>query len=56
MNPVTGYIKPEGPDPMAGMTEEQKEYEAMKLMNAMNKMIDSGGQLNALITLSINSR
>ncbi|PAV74645.1 hypothetical protein WR25_25645 [Diploscapter pachys] len=42
VNPVTGYIKPEGPDPMAGMTEEQKEYEAMKLMNAMNKMIDSG--------------
>lgn len=44
INPVTGCIRPEpsGPSPLDGMSEEQKEYEAMKLVNAMNKLMKTG--------------
>ena len=38
INPVTGRYEEEKPDPMAGMTEEQKEYEAVKLLNVMDKL------------------
>ncbi|CAB3409895.1 unnamed protein product [Caenorhabditis bovis] len=43
VNPVTGSLFP--PDRgsfLEGMSEEQKEYEAMKLVDAMNKMMDAG--------------
>ncbi|KAK6058519.1 hypothetical protein COOONC_03911 [Cooperia oncophora] len=44
INPVTGYLRPEntGVSPFEGMTEEQKEYEAMKLVDAMNKLMNTG--------------
>ncbi|KAF7643676.1 hypothetical protein LDENG_00235420, partial [Lucifuga dentata] len=38
INPVTGVVEEEQPDPMEGMTEEQKEYEAMKLVNMFDKL------------------
>ncbi|WKY07157.1 hypothetical protein Q1695_006959 [Nippostrongylus brasiliensis] len=44
INPVTGYLRPEntGSSPFEGMSEEQKEYEAMKLVDAMNKLMNTG--------------
>ncbi|VDM57707.1 unnamed protein product [Angiostrongylus costaricensis] len=44
INPVTGYLRPEssGVSPFEGMSEEQKEYEAMKLVDAMSKLMDTG--------------
>lgn len=42
INPVTGRYEEEKPDPMAGMTEEQKEYEAVKLLNVMDKLQREG--------------
>lgn len=47
VNPVTGYI----PDParleeikrqLASMSDEQKEYEAVKLANALDKLLNEG--------------
>lgn len=38
INPVTGVVEDERPDPMEGMTEEQKELEAMKLVNMFDKL------------------
>ncbi|XP_029910368.1 chaperone Ric-8A isoform X2 [Myripristis murdjan] len=38
INPVTGVVEEEQPNPMEGMTEEQKEYEAMKLVNMFDKL------------------
>ncbi|KAM3608897.1 uncharacterized protein V6R79_006487 [Siganus canaliculatus] len=38
INPVTGVVEEEQPNPMEGMTEEQKEYEAMKLINMFDKL------------------
>lgn len=42
INPVTGYLEPERPDPMEGMTEEQKEYEAVKLVQQLDKLTRDG--------------
>ncbi|GMT24898.1 hypothetical protein PFISCL1PPCAC_16195, partial [Pristionchus fissidentatus] len=42
VNPVTGYVREERPDPMAGMSEEQKEFEAMKLVEAMDRLLGEG--------------
>ncbi|KJH52240.1 hypothetical protein DICVIV_01568 [Dictyocaulus viviparus] len=44
INPVTGCLKPEnlGVSPLENMSEEQKEYEAMKLVNAMSKLMETG--------------
>ena len=40
---MTGYIQPErGENPFDNMSEEQKEYEAMKLANAMDKLMSEG--------------
>uniref|UniRef100_A0A0N5AVQ7 Synembryn-A n=1 Tax=Syphacia muris TaxID=451379 RepID=A0A0N5AVQ7_9BILA len=39
---VTGYIEPNREDPLKNMTDEQKEYEAMKLVNAMKNLMDKG--------------
>ena len=38
INPVTGIVEDEQPNPMEGMTEEQKEMEAMKLVNMFDKL------------------
>lgn len=42
VNPVTGCYEPPKPDPTAGMTEEQKEYEAMQLVNMMDRLTRDG--------------
>ncbi|KAG5832034.1 hypothetical protein ANANG_G00286820 [Anguilla anguilla] len=38
INPVTGRVEEAQPDPMAGMTEEEKEEEACKLINMFNRL------------------
>ncbi|CAL1595162.1 unnamed protein product [Knipowitschia caucasica] len=38
INPITGVVEEDRPDPMEGMTEEQKEQEAMKLLNMFDKL------------------
>lgn len=42
INPVTGCYEPNHPDPCAGMSDEQKEYEAMKLVNLMDQLNRQG--------------
>uniref|UniRef100_A0A6A7FUC6 Synembryn-A-like isoform X2 n=1 Tax=Hirondellea gigas TaxID=1518452 RepID=A0A6A7FUC6_9CRUS len=42
VNPVTGCYEPVRPNPVDEMSEEQKEYEAVKLVNALDKLIRSG--------------
>ncbi|XP_061085928.1 synembryn-B isoform X2 [Conger conger] len=43
INPITGHIEEPMPNPMEEMTEEQKEYEAQKLVYMFDKL--SGHQL-----------
>ncbi|KAM3842677.1 LOW QUALITY PROTEIN: chaperone Ric-8A [Diretmus argenteus] len=38
INPVTGVVEEDQPNPMEGMTEEQKEHEAMKLLDMFDKL------------------
>nr|XP_027221948.1 synembryn-A-like [Penaeus vannamei] len=38
INPVTGRYEPPRPSPLDGMTDEQKEHEAMKLVNVLDKL------------------
>ncbi|XP_034389929.1 synembryn-A isoform X1 [Cyclopterus lumpus] len=38
INPITGVVQEEQPNPMEGMTEEQKELEAMKLVYMFDKL------------------
>uniref|UniRef100_A0A3B4ZBZ4 Synembryn n=1 Tax=Stegastes partitus TaxID=144197 RepID=A0A3B4ZBZ4_9TELE len=38
INPITGVVEEEQPNPMEGMTEEQKEYEAMKLISMFDRL------------------
>ncbi|XP_047452788.1 synembryn-A isoform X2 [Mugil cephalus] len=38
INPVTGVVEEDQPNPMEGMTDEQKEYEAMKLVNMFDRL------------------
>ncbi|XP_074597154.1 ric8 guanine nucleotide exchange factor A isoform X2 [Brevipalpus obovatus] len=42
INPVTGCYEPLKVNPMEGMTEEQKEHEAMKLVNMMDRLSRAG--------------
>lgn len=42
VNPVTGRYEEDKPKPWEGMTDEQKEYEAMKLVEAMDKLQRQG--------------
>ncbi|GFT08911.1 synembryn-A [Trichonephila clavipes] len=42
INPVLGCYQEPAPNPMEGMTEEQKEYEAMQLVNMMDRMSRDG--------------
>uniref|UniRef100_A0AAQ5XJT8 Synembryn n=1 Tax=Amphiprion ocellaris TaxID=80972 RepID=A0AAQ5XJT8_AMPOC len=38
INPITGVVEEEQPNPMEGMTEEQKELEAMKLVSMFDRL------------------
>ncbi|VDN97857.1 unnamed protein product [Rodentolepis nana] len=38
VNPVTGRVEPPRQDPMEGLSEEQKEYEAIQLVNKIDKL------------------
>ncbi|XP_077062313.1 chaperone Ric-8A [Siphateles boraxobius] len=38
VNPVTGQVEEEQPDPMEGMTEDEKEEEAHRLISLFNKL------------------
>ncbi|RXN12106.1 synembryn-A-like protein [Labeo rohita] len=38
VNPVTGQVEEEQPDPMEGMTDEEKEEEAHRLISLFNKL------------------
>ncbi|XP_071832002.1 chaperone Ric-8A-like [Apostichopus japonicus] len=42
INPVTGRVEPERPDPMAGMSEEQKEIQAHELASMITRMSREG--------------
>ncbi|XP_017773214.1 PREDICTED: synembryn-A [Nicrophorus vespilloides] len=42
INPVMGCYEPPHPNPIANMTEEQKEYEAMKLVEMMDNLTRTG--------------
>lgn len=35
---MTGRVEEKPPNPMEGMTEEQKEHEAMKLVNMFDRL------------------
>nr|XP_016849230.1 PREDICTED: synembryn-A isoform X1 [Anolis carolinensis]XP_016849233.1 PREDICTED: synembryn-A isoform X1 [Anolis carolinensis] len=58
INPITGRVEEKLPNPMEGMTDEQKEHEAMKLVNMFDKLsrkqviqpmaMDPGGNLTTL--------
>uniref|UniRef100_A0A3Q3LXH2 Synembryn n=1 Tax=Mastacembelus armatus TaxID=205130 RepID=A0A3Q3LXH2_9TELE len=59
INPVTGRVEAEQPDPMEGMTEEEKEEEAKRLIMLFNKLSRSvkiqRGKLVPIVGLSENS-
>ena len=38
VNPITGRWEEPRPSPMEGMTDEQKEYEAIQLVNKLDKL------------------
>ena len=42
INPITGQIKEDLPDPMAGMSEEEKEREAEKLFVLFDRLQKTG--------------
>jgi len=42
INPVVGCVQPERPSPFEGMSEEQKEYEALKLVNLIDSLQKDG--------------
>ena len=42
MNPISGYVEPERPSPFAGMSDEQKEHEAVKLANIIDRLHSLG--------------
>lgn len=65
VNPVTGRVEAEQPDPMEGMTEEEKEEEAKRLIMLFNKLsrdkiiqpmgVNSEGKLVPMLGLRENS-
>ncbi|CAK6964240.1 synembryn-A [Scomber scombrus] len=65
INPVTGRVEVEQPDPMEGMTEEEKEEEAKRLIMLFNKLsrdniiqpmgVDAEGKLVPMAGLRENS-
>ncbi|OQV22799.1 Synembryn-A [Hypsibius exemplaris] len=42
IDPMTGAVRVERPDPMAGMSDEQKEHLAMELVHGMDKLLRTG--------------
>ena len=42
VNPVSGYVEPQRQSPFAGMSEEQKEHEAVKLANIIDRLHNLG--------------
>ena len=38
VNPVTGRVEPPRRNPMEGLSEEQKEFEAMQLVNKIDQL------------------
>lgn len=38
INPVTGCFEHPKPNPLEGMTEEQKEFEALQLVDLVDKL------------------
>lgn len=38
INPITGHVEEPMPNPIEEMTEEQKEYEAQKLVSMFDKL------------------
>lgn len=38
INPITGHVEEPMPNPIEEMTDEQKEYEAQKLVNMFDKL------------------
>eukprot|EP00095_Tigriopus_kingsejongensis_P003037 maker-scaffold1070_size64748-snap-gene-0.14 protein:Tk03037 transcript:maker-scaffold1070_size64748-snap-gene-0.14-mRNA-1 annotation:"synembryn" len=42
VNPIVGCVEPERPSPFEGMSEEQKEYEAVKLANLIHDLHNMG--------------
>ncbi|VUZ51610.1 unnamed protein product, partial [Hymenolepis diminuta] len=42
VNPVTGRVEPPHHDPMEGLSDEQKEFEAMQLVDKIDKLQRSG--------------
>ncbi|KAG7305225.1 hypothetical protein JYU34_009264 [Plutella xylostella] len=42
IDPVVGCTRPPASNPFEGMTEEQKEYEAMKLVNLFDRLVSHG--------------
>lgn len=38
INPITGSYEPERPNPLEQMSEEQKEFEAVKLVNMIDQL------------------
>ncbi len=42
VNPIIGCVESPKPSPFEGMSEEQKEYEAMKLVNLIQDLQNMG--------------
>ncbi|KRX88095.1 Synembryn-A, partial [Trichinella pseudospiralis] len=42
INPVLGCVEPPKPNPMEGMTEEQKEHEIVQLVNQIDNLMKQG--------------
>lgn len=42
VNPIVGCVEPARPSPFEGMSEEQKEHEAMKLVSLINDLQNMG--------------
>lgn len=42
VNPIVGCVEPTRPSPFEGMSDEQKEYEAMKLVNLIHELHNVG--------------
>lgn len=42
VNPITGCVEEKRTNPLEGMSDEQKEYEAVKLVNMLDKLIKDG--------------
>lgn len=49
INPVTGRVESPQPDPMEGMTEEEKEEEARRLLMLFNKAAKSVESFSTLL-------